>query len=434
MTIYRILSFSVLIVYLAFVYIYQLNYPPRWDALSYLEIAKSYFENGIFYPTQYSITRLYGYPLFLSLFYQIFEESIIREAVIFVQLLLYFSLSIAISNIVGIKYPQFTKYIQVGLFSNIFLFPYLMMSASDGFSIIIWLSIIYTMMKILLLIQKKIDTLYFFIFGFLVGYSIMIRPANIHIIILIPVLIVSYCYFRYKDGIKNNYLAIGAFCFLGFFVAVVPQIYINYTYFDIVSFLPARNLGSEQINWGIQYLKAAANCTNIGTGALLYTNPLFKPSDILGLEWYWINPIAGLKTIGLHIFSAFDYNYLFPYIYNINPKYSIFLFFYSQVILYFGVIGYGSSLKYCNSENAIREFNVMLFIMIPLVVLGSLSVIAISAVENRFSLPIITILLPFAFFTLYKYKTNKLVILGFTLYLIMAFYVSSFINAQKTIF
>lgn len=78
------------------------------------------------------------------------------------------------------------------LLANFFVYPYLAISLTDGFSVILLLFICYVILKIFsdpfpLSLNRK-SALLRIALGFLVGFAIMVRPANISwLLLLLPV-------------------------------------------------------------------------------------------------------------------------------------------------------------------------------------------------------------------------------------------------------
>lgn len=261
--------------------------------------------------------------------------------------------------------------------------------------------------------------------------SIMIRPSNINLVILLPLLFIM-SYFT-KQSINKILVAI--LIVFGFVLAIYPQIYINFIYFEKLTFLPTAELGNSQIKWGIEYIKYGTNLSGEGIPQLYYKNPFYIPIEGLGLNWYFINLGDGIKTVLLHLFNVFTYDYYFPYIYNLYPKYKFITLLYSWFILFYGVVGIFDSFNRVRNYMEInyRIVKFLVFIALPLVFLGALSILAISAVEVRFSLPLVMILLPFAYWSFFNNLKNIKLWVVFGLWITCAFLISAFVDLQKNI-
>ncbi len=264
----------------------------------------------------------------------------------------------------------------------------------------------------------------------------MIRPANIFLVSTIPLV------FLYLVVLKKNLsrCAIILILMSGFLLSILPQVYINYHFYQKISFLPAMELGNSQIRWGIENIKYATNASGVGSPALYYKNPFYAQVENLGLNWYFTNIENGIKTILLHLFNVFTYDYYFPYIHDLYPNYKFLTLLYSWFILFYGVMGIFESInkiKHINQDiykaNSLKPIKLLLYVMLPVVFLSALSILSISAVEVRFSLPLVLILLPFAYWSFfYNFKNFKLWVV-FALLISCAFLISSLVDLQKNI-
>ncbi len=136
---------SLIIIFLN--YQYQHNYPPVYDAGQYINIANHYMTNGLFAQNPAGHMRLYAFPYILSFFFGVFgSEHAVAFYSIFVSLG-YIILSIMITK-------QFKEYININIIHlafamNIFLFPYLVITLSDGLSVLSLMLIFFLLLKII---------------------------------------------------------------------------------------------------------------------------------------------------------------------------------------------------------------------------------------------------------------------------------------------
>lgn len=327
------------------------------------------------------------------------------------------------------------------LLANFFVYPYLAISLTDGFSVILLLFICYVILKIFsdpfpLSLNRK-SALLSIALGFLVGFAIMVRPANISWLLLLLPVAVAWS-IQCRDGWRFPGGQILATC-IGFALAVTPQIQLNWDAFGRFTFLPTRDLGGDQIQWGITYIKYATSMVN-GAAGLVYANPAAHGTSET-IAWYFNNPLAGVNTIFLHVFSAFDFDYLFPYIHNYTPKYRFVLFLFSHFVLFWSVVGYVlaiNSVRYhCEKNSQAKSLQQLLLVLYACLVLGWLAVHALSAVENRFSLHIVAAMLPLAAWALFvkaKHLKFRNWLYGvFGLYLLLAWQLSTFISNLKIV-
>lgn len=414
-----------------FSYGYQIEHPPCCDVPGYISLANNYLEQGMFSSSSASNVRLYGFPLYLATLISVFGAKYLVLSYAIINVVIYITFSFLIIS-------ELKKYVKSNLlhlaFSlNIFLFPYLVVPLADGLSVLLWMVLFHFILKIIHTENKKDSFIHLFIYSFILGFSIMVRPSNISLITTIPAIFAML--YLVKKQIHPFLVLI--ILFAGFLLAVVPQIYINFTFFNKLTFLPAMNLGDSQIKWGIEYIKYGTNLSGQGIPQLYYKNPFFLASDGLGVSWYFTNIGNGIKTAFLHIFNVFTYDYYFPYIYDLYPKYKNITLFYSWFILYFGVIGFVNSLIYLitnKSFNKNEKNNLkFLYLLFLIVFISNTAILAVSAVEIRFSLPLVFMLLPFAFYALIKFKSNFKIIGIFALWLLLAYTLNAFVELQKNI-
>ena len=427
---YGIGFYLISLIVLYYTYNYQLEFKPCCDAVSYQGIANHYIQNGLFAHHDLANLRLYGFPFLLSFFYIIFG---VDYGNLFYAVFISFGYLFLAILIVGKlkKYVKNFNILHIAFAMNIFLFPYLTIPLADGISVLFWMIIFYTILQIISNTNKNIIFLLFFFSSFLIGMSIMLRPSNINLVILLPLLyIVSY---MIKQNI--NKIIVALLVISGFAVAIYPQMYINFIYFEKLTFLPTVELGNLQIKWGIEYIKYGTNLSGEGIPQLYYKNPFYSPVENLGLNWYFENLGDGIKTIFLHLFNVFTYDYYFPYIYDLYPKHKLVILFYSWFILFYGMIGVSELLNKIknNKQYDDRLVKFLLYIILPLVFVSTLSILSTSAVEVRFSLPLVLILLPFAYWSFFNNLKNFKLWAVFTLWISCASLISSFVDLQKNI-
>lgn len=424
---------------------YQLVYKPCCDAVDYLRLGEIYAKSGAM-DIGSGALRLYGYPLFLAVVVKASQIFLLPASylVFLAQVTLYFLAVYLLSRTVASYFSHtYADIVFYALLSNVVVYPYLAISLSDGFSVILLIFIAYAVLHVFFgkscpsTIAKVKSAYWLFLLGFLVGFSVMVRPANVYLLILVFI-VVAACAYHCNVEVGNTGLGVEALSVVaGFLLAVAPQLVFNYSAYGVFGFMPVVDLGGAQIEWGLKYLKYATNLSG-GSPQLYYTNPWFSGTPG-GLIWYVDNPLLGLATIAVHIFAAFDFDYLFPYIYNLSPWYGPILFAFSHFVLFWGAIGYLWSIAALRNLTAgtrtprARFPVILLTLLYAGLILGWISVHALTAVENRFSLPIVAALLPLAIWALFvKAKTmrrRKLIYGAFSVYLVAAWQLHGFIAA-----
>lgn len=415
---------------LAYTYNHQLGFPPCCDVGDYQGIAKHYAANGIFSYHDHAHVRLYGFPLILSFFYGVFgaENATLFYAIF--NSIAYITLSIFLARELR-AYVKNYQFLHIAFSMNIFLFPYLTIPLADGISVVFWMLIFYLILKVLSKPRKVISFVLLFFCSFAIGVSVMIRPSNITLIILLPALFGML----YLMEQKLNKITVAILLIFGFLLAILPQLYSNYLFFQKITFLPVVDLGNAQIKWGIENIKYATNLSGEGVPQLFYKNPFYVQIDNLKLSWYFLNLENGIKTILLHIFNAFSYDYYFPYIYDLHPKYKSSLLVYSWFVMYFGVLGVVEVYKilWSSGKECLNNVKILMYLIFPAVFLGALSILMLSAVENRFSLPLVLVMTAFAFYSFFKNFKRIIIWLVFSLWISCASLIQSFVDLQKNI-
>lgn len=438
----KIIAILIVVIFSWFCYFYQIAFPVCCDAPTYIDLAEQYVARGLIIET--SGLRLYGYPFFLAINMKLANLISVQVGVILflTQITLYLlGVCLVSKQISRIFSTAIANVCFFSLLSNIFVYPYLTISLTDGFTVILLLFICLVILKLFsepfpLSLNRK-SVLLSIVLGFFLGFAIMVRPANISwLLLLLPVSVVwsIHCRDRWRSG-GGAIFAIS----IGFALAVAPQIQLNLDGFSRFTFLPTRDLGGDQIRWGIGYIKYATSMVN-GAAGLVYANPALHGSSET-IVWYFNNPFAGLKTILLHIFSAFDFDYLFPYIYNYNPSYRFFIFSFSHLVLFWSVVGYVLAIYSMDhspeTNSQAKSIQKLLLILYTCLVFGWVTVHALSAVENRFALPIVAAMLPLSAWALFvkaKHLKSRNFLYGFFgVYLLLAWQLSAFVSSLKIV-
>jgi len=125
----------------------------------------------------------------------------------------------------------------------------------------------------------------------------------------------------------------------------------------------------------------------------------------MDVSWYLHEPVRGIGTLALRMFAGFDFDSLFPYVYEARPSYRPALFAMSQFILFFGLAGlvllaYPSLARRALGEAAAARFRWEAPVTVGEVYVPAFAAWAVihglSGIENRFALPMVTLLMPVA--------------------------------------
>lgn len=406
-----------------------------FDAYAYTHIGNLYLEQGVTNHL-WAEYRTYAYPLFLSGIFRVADAFGIDRAlgVFAVQMLQYVGCVVLLSRSVARHVSRAVgELVFVALMLNVWIYPVLAISLTDGVSVCLLMLIAHGVLGLAFEDAKasRLAAL-----GFLCGLAILVRPANV---ILLALLLMSLAYvlivFRQPLATRLQWVL---WCAAGFGLVVAPQVHFNVSHFGKWTFLPAFDLGHFQIDAGIEMIKYATNLSG-GSPKVPYPNPFATPNTD-GVYWYVLRPVNGLATAFLHLFAALDFDYLSVYIFDKQPWYRPLLFVWSQSVNFWGSAGILIWLKsgwLASAAGPDRQRHLYLGSMALLFMLGWAAVTSVSAVENRFAIPVVTLLLPFALWSVWTGK-HRLSLFGLPLkawflgYLAFAAAVSWYVGGLKT--
>lgn len=372
----KFIGFSLLFI-ISFYFLLLHNYLPNYpyfDARNYLEIANEINTNGI--DSFKNNIRTFLYPWILSIIIKISNIVNIPTGITIYcfQLLFYFATLIIIYNYVKNYSIKLANYIYLGLCLNIFLLPYISLSLTDS---------VHTTFTILILILlMKLDVRNYsiskvFLLIFLFSMNVVLRPAAIWLIAPVSLYLIINLLSRKIKIFDLFLISFG-------FIPLLIQIYINVFHFKVFSFFPAIDLGGMQIKWGLENIKFTAWLGG-GPVANFYRNSVVLTESLndFTINWYFNNPIEAVKLLSFKFIGAFDFEFLTPYPYK-KPINLWFFSFVSYLILFFGLF---SVFYHLLTNKLILLGNRMM----PFIILISWSSITlISAVELRFTLPILS--------------------------------------------
>lgn len=410
-------------------FIYQQKHPPCCDAYSYLSIAESINSIGLI-ESQVPL-RTFAYPLILA---GIAKISALSKMDYF-YLIFLFQYSIYIIA-VKIAHDFFIKNIasdrvKATLFAvlsiNIFAIPYFSVSLTDSLYLALCIIIITNICKLSISSNPQYSLI--FITFLLTACAIVIRPAAVWLVLPLSLYTLTDLYFKKINAIKL--LIVMAISSFPLFI----QIGINYSKFGAFTFLPATDLGGSQVTWGIQYIKYATwlgggTQQNFYPASELINVPINKTE--LNIGWYLFNPVDGIKLLTVKFIGAFDFDYLVPYPYQKNSNFWIPSFI-SFFIMFFGTCG----VIYHAITNSIISLG---YRFLPAIIFCSWgSVTLVSALELRFTLPILIYFIIISVLFIYELNTkgrkNTILILVFIFFVLLPFFIriASFVRDQSTV-
>lgn len=410
-------------------YLFQQQYPPCCDAISYQGIAAQTIKVG-FFESQIPM-RTFAYPLFLSSIAKVSAVSGIQYTLLIFmfQLTIYM---IAVVNAVRFFSEKLASSVsQIAILAllccNIFVAPYIPIALTDSIYLSLCLIAIINICR--LSVSSDIKCTQLSITTFVIALAIVVRPAAIW---LVGPLLLCLSVLIFSKKISPWKLLVA------FFIAAIPlavQIFINFTKFDVFTFFPATDLGTAQIEWGIRNIKYA---TWMGDGIQQNFYPssaLINPTPGVSgftLEWYFHNLFDGAKLVLVKFIGAFDFDYLVPYPYFKNSDFWIPSIL-SFTFMFFGVCG----VIYHALTGNIASLGIR---FLPVVIVCSWGAVTlISALELRFTLPLLCYLMIVSVLYIYELKNRdnkKLIVFStasFFLLLPVLIKTAMFVREQSSI-
>ena len=383
----------------------QVKYPACCDANQYAELGKLYAEKSIIGVSSDAAVRTYFYPLIIGYFYRasVFLQLPLTIVVFLSQFALYIYAVNKLISVVNTESP-ILRVVHAALIFNLFAYPFFSLTLTDSIYnslVILWL---YAMIRISNTVGKTIPTEHFLTViglpGLLSSIIFVVRPAGLWVFATMLIMYV-WIFFQtpsWKDRVVL--LSVLAGCVA---LPLIPQVYINMVNYGRVTPFPTFDLGSAQIQWGIEYIKYG---TYLGGGdpQMFYRNPFYESGQ--GLGWYFQNPFSAVGTMLIKLVGAFDYDYLFPYIYDKKPWYGWLSGMASIIIFFLGM--WGVVVHAFRSDQTILRIGPKLFPLISFLTWSGVSLA--SAVELRFTLPMYALLLPLTverMFFLYRQRQSS---------------------------
>jgi len=364
------------------------RYPSDFDAQNYLDIATDIARNGLFSKFFYSNIRTYGYPLFLALLKDVAGSQPLWGWWVFeVQLALFLLAAWAARQAMALRSPMFARWAFVALILNPFVLSYTPETLSESLSLTLLIAAAACWLRARSSSSRSM-LLYVLAGSAVVSYAVMVRPANVFALAAWLVAIALLLHERRA----RSALAIIALVAFGIILPVAPQYANNVRHYGAHTPLVVAHLGTNQQIWGIQNLKYATALAPVPLPSVFYENPLARDRPIdeaHPLRWYRDHPLAGLATMGLHVFNMLDQDLLFTYSRDLDPWYRVPVGIFNHALIGSAVVGLVLLLVRWRSR-AIDVLALLAFI------LAYLAVHATATVEMRFGLPLLALAGPLA--------------------------------------
>jgi len=355
-------------------------YVPCCDAGAYYDLAVKYNTAGIL-ATKESL-RTFAYPWILSWVIRASHHvfPLARILIFLLQITVYYFSIVVVSNLAGTYSRRLSAAIYLALCANVFVIAYTAIILTDSLYVSIAILLFAGMMKLDAqhAAGQPCSTKSVFWGALLLCLAVTIRPAAIWL--TVP------CVFCLAKLLWTRSLKI-ADVLPALLVGAAPlyfQIYLNYSNFRVFSFMPIQNLGSLQVRWGIENIKYA---TWLGGGPMQNFYPsghlINISSDQLNMGWYFHHPVAATQLLTYKFIGAFDFDYLVCYP-HARPSAKWIVSFFSFTVFGFGLFGVMAHLL----TNRLALLGSRLMPCVVLLGWGSVSLV--TALELRFTLPLIS--------------------------------------------
>ena len=423
-------------------YVAQGPAPLASDASQYLSLATDLPQHGMSDNANLGV-RLYGYPVFLALFQPLVRLTGIGLAfwAFLAQTGAYLAVAAALSRRIGLAFPTLpASLVMAGLLSNLFVLPYLGLTLTDGLSTVLDLACV--LVALTAMDDWRAGRLQRFHagafgLGLVFGFGVMVRPSSLFmaapLAAFFAVLLPGRN--RARPGLAAGALLLAA---AGAGLVWVPELSYNIRQWHRVTVLPAFDLQSYQGSFAARYLKYGTLLTGNVASGIRYLNPWLEGEAAPG--WFRAHPLAGAKTILMHLFGAVDFDYPFPYTDTRKPHYRLPLFMLSQSTVFWGLTGLADAARGCTRMLKTRDPRAREALALTAggvaLVAGWAAVFALTAVETRFSLPVMTVFLPLALWAVsWRAKARpavKIAYGGFAVYLAVAWQLHGFLMHTRT--
>ena len=374
-------------------YAAQAGNPWCCDFGSYVGIAHQYTLRGLIADT--SGTRLYGYPAIVAA--SLWLGRLVRADLLGLLYVLQFGTYMV--AVIGFSHHVWRRYSGLAgrafffaLVGNVFIYPYLTVPLADGVSVAALVFAAWAACRIVDAHMRDAGrtgpvVLAWLALGGVLGFAVMLRPANIGWIgAALPLGVLAA-----RRGGAWAIVSLAAFV-SGYGLAVAPQAWLNWQHFDRIGFLPPRDIGTEQLQWGLKWIKYGTQLDPLDK--LTYLNP-FAPAGPAGLEWYF-KGMEGVRLFALRMAAAIDIDHLFPYVTSVGGARDQAVRSLAHAVAFWGVAGLWALGARVRRDGRIDARVATFLACIVLFVLAWAAVHATTAYENRFSLPVIALLLPAA--------------------------------------
>lgn len=361
------------------------------DASGYWRIAGVYGSQGLFANHDLAGVRTWTYPMVLLLVSK-FAAAIAAEparTLFVLQFAAHVASSALLARVVLPMRPRAATMLFALLVCNPYASAYLGVALTDALA----LACFTTWLAAAVAWHSRLGAgrgglAWFALAATMAGVACALRPAYVWLPVLTLLLALRPVVGRARAG------AIVLAVLLPLLI-LAPQSAINRHLFDRATPLPTTNLAGKQLRWGIENLKYATAPQPGSSAKMFYANPLAgdPAGEEAGVGWYLRHPLRGSATLGAKLVAAFDFDFLPAYVWDRESQLPWPLRGLSLALLVLGLQGMWRYMR----EGGAQELSLGPRALPPLVFAGWAAVTLVTAVELRFTLPMMSLLLPLAF-------------------------------------
>jgi hypothetical protein len=375
-------------------FVHEWLYPSCCDASVYAQLGHEIAEHGLFHRFTGAHVRTYGYPFLLSLLIRATAalgwpfQVVLFEA----QLFLYLAGCLFFRNALMRVAPLAARIAFYGMLADYYVLIYAPESLTESVS----LTLLVVAGGCWLKAYCKGGGNWPLVSGsFVVGFAVMVRPANLFIVVawVTGAIVIGL---RRRIGAVRG-LSQGVCVVAALTLPMLPQLTNNVRNFGKWTPLVVFDLGQWQQSMGIRNIKYATGMAPVRQAEIHYYNPLWAGTTVderVPWRWYVDNPRRGLLTLAIHTFNLTDQDLLFTYSRDLDPWYRLPLGLVNHGIVALGLLGLVLVARRVVAEGPNEQLD-GLFVL--LVMTGTnVAMLCWTAVEMRFGAVLLLVLFPFA--------------------------------------
>jgi hypothetical protein len=409
-------------------------FPSAWDAAQYLTIGRDFAEHGLFRKFEGSDLRSYGYPFVLSVVVRAAAwTGLSFVALVFLlQFIAYGAAAFFVRAALAPFSPLAARIAFCGMLVNYYVLIYTPETLTESVSLTLlvfaagfWVS----------LWRNGLAAWPLFAGSFIVGFALVVRPANLFMVAawVFGIVIIAWR----RRPVARHVAIHAAILLVALLLPMTPQIRNNFVHYGKMTPLVTADIGTFQQLVGILNVKYATAMPPVPQPSVYYNNPFYEGSNLLEAppwSWYSSHPLRGIATVALHTFNLTDQDLLFTYSRDLTPWYRVPLGIVNHAAVALGLLGLillGRQLRTAGEPRGRDAYVVLLAVLV-----SNWTLYAWTAVEMRFGSVLLLILFPLAAYALTRVmaarslRMTAAVALGTAAYVVLALTLSAWVRDQ----